>query len=77
MIEVIEDELLNEFKDENAWGDRRAVSFHQCLETGKIIWPFNKAYFGSVFKLEHGIPLLYINWLSESGYIIWKLRGWV
>jgi len=77
MIEIIEDKLLNEFKDANAWDSKQALLFHRCLETGKIIWPFEEVYFGVVFKQEHGIPLLYVNWLSQSGYLIWKLKGWV
>ena len=76
-LKTLKDEVLLEFRNSNAWNFERALVLHKCIETGAIIYPLQKAYYGSVFLQKHGIPLFYYNWLSEAGYIMWKLKGWL
>ena len=66
------------FKERAPWELKRSFIFRKCYETGKIIWPFTKAYYASEFvlpRLAVGIPEFKNRWISQQAYIFLKLKG--
>ena len=67
------------------WKLKRAFWFHDCEESGKLIWPGTKAYHNKTIDvslrespatalLQFASPVNAV-WLSPKSYMLCKLKG--
>jgi len=57
------------------WQQRRAFVFHECIDTGRTIWPFTKAY-NKVFMHSRPSPRdgeIDVEWMTAAAYTFRKL----
>jgi len=63
------------FWDRAVWEYRRPVFIEKCLQSGKRVWPFEKAYYGVAIWHGPGTPAEETGWLSKEAFTVMRLKG--
>jgi len=60
------------------WKETLPLIFHKCRDTNKIIWPFQKAYYGDVYVATERVTVTSPDvgrWITPEAYTFRTLKA--